>query len=299
MSTHVVVGATGKTGRRLCRALVQAGEHVRALGRDRRRLDALAALGAESGTVEVTDAPGLAAALEGAVSAFVMVPTGPAVENVRELHERIGDALATAIETAAVPHVVMMSACGIHGVAGRGLMPGLHGVERRLSAIPGVNLALLRPAFFMDNFYVCMEEIRRTGALGFVIGPHRPLPMIATRDIADVAARLMLRRDFHGPRAYELLGPRDYTMTEATRALAASIGIPALRYRQHTDAEARDMLARFGYVPRRADYLLAIFRGFDRGLLVPECPRTTASSTPTTMETFAAEEFAPAYAVAS
>lgn len=299
MSTHVVVGATGKTGRRLCRALLQAGEHVRALGRDRRRLDALAALGAECRTVEITDGAGLVAAFRGTACAFVMAPTGPAVEDVRALHDRIGAALAQAVESAGVPHVVMMSACGIHRDGPGAPMPGLRGIEARLGAIPGINLALLRPAFFMDNFYVCLEDIRRTRALGFVIGPDVSLPMIATRDIAEISARLMLGRAFQGTKAYELLGPRDYTMIEATRALAASIGMPELRYRQQSDAEAREVLARFGYVPRRAAYLLGIFHAFDRGLLAPERPRDAASSTPTTIESFAAEEFAPAYAAGS
>jgi uncharacterized protein YbjT (DUF2867 family) len=299
LKRHVIVGATGKTGHRLCRILLEAGEQVRALGRNPMKLAALRAAGAECCTVEITDVAGLVEAFRGMTCAFVLAPTGPAVEDVFALHDRIGASFAKAIEAAGVPHVVMMSACGVHRPDDDNPMPGLRAIEARLAAIPGVNLALLRPGFFMENFYACFADIRRVGVLGFVIAPDIALPMIATRDIADVAARLMLERSFRGTSAYELLGPRDYTMTEATAALAASIRMPTLRYRQQNDEEARQFLRGLGYVARRSAYLLNIFRAFEAGLLDPEHPRDAASTTPTTIEAFAANEFGPAYAAVS
>ena len=60
----------------------------------------------------------------------------------------------------------------------------------------------------MENFYAWFADIEREGIIQSVIDPERALPIIATKDIADVAARLMLERCFEGTTAYELLGPR-------------------------------------------------------------------------------------------
>ena len=48
--------------------------------------------------------------------------------------------------------------------------------------------------------------------------------MIATRDIAQVAAQLLLRLDFSGHSTRELLGQRDISMQEATRIIGKAIG---------------------------------------------------------------------------
>ena len=147
----------------------------------------------------------------------------------------------------------------------------------------------------MENFYAWFDEVQRDQLITNVINPDRPLPMIATRDIAEVAARLMLERSFEGVVAFELLGPRDCTMKEATTALGASIDKPALEYRQCEAERTEQMLRGFGYGSKRARYLVDIFSAFDRGLLAPERPRDEKSRTPTTIESFATQEFAPGY----
>ena len=295
---HVIVGATGKTGRRLCANLLAAGESVRALGRDRARLDALARSGADCAVADVTDLEALRDAFSGASVVYLMAPTGPRIEQIFELHERIGATLAQAVKTARVSHAVLMSACGVHRETNSAI-PGMRAIESRLRAVPRLNLALLRPGFFMENFYAWFDQIREENSISSPIGPDTPIPMIATRDIADFAARLMLERDFDGATPFELLGPRDHTMAEATAALGASIDRPNLEYRPcDTDSTARMLGDRFGYAPARGRYLANIFAAFERGLLAPERSRDASSQTPTTIEAFAAEVFAPAYRAA-
>ena len=296
---HVIVGATGKTGRRLCANLLAAGESVRALGRDRARLDALARSGADCAVADVTDLEALRDAFSGASVVYLMAPTGPRIEQIFELHERIGATLAQAVKTARVSHAVLMSACGVHRETNSAI-PGMRAIESRLRAVPRLNLALLRPGFFMENFYAWFDQIREENSISRPIGPDTPIPMIATRDIADFAARLMLERDFDGATPFELLGPRDHTMAEATAALGASIDRPNLESTGPAipTAPRACWATGFGYAPARGRYLANIFAAFERGLLAPERSRDASSQTPTTIEAFAAEVFAPAYRAA-
>ena len=291
---HAIVGATGKTGRRICERLLSEGQHVRALGRDKVRLGALAKLGAECATVDILELDALCEAFTGASAVYLMSPTGPKVEAVYELHRQIGATLAQALRKSRVSHAVLMSACGVHREHDNPIL-GMRAIESELCTVPDLNLAMLRPGFFMDNLYAWFDEVRRDQQITNVIHPDRPLPMIATRDIAEVAARLMLERNFEGAVAFELLGPRDCSMREATAALGASIGNPALEYRQCEAERTEQMLRGFGYGSKRARYLVDIFSAFDRGLLAPERPRDKKSHTPTTIEDFATQEFSPGY----
>jgi len=291
---YAVVGATGKTGRRLCENLLSRGHHVRALGRDPIRLSTLESLGAECATIDIFDCAALGDVFAGASCVYLMSPTGPKVESVYDHHQRIGATLAEAIEKARVSHAVLMSACGVHR-EDNSPIPGMRAIEARLRAVPGLNLAMLRPGYFMENFYAWFEEIEVNESISSVIHPSRRLPMIATKDIAEVAVRLMISREFTGSVAYELLGPCDLTMAQASEALGKSIGKPNLQYRQCAPEYVEQMLKGFGYGPNRARYLVNIFQAFDQGLLAAQRSRDASSTTDTSIENFGAEEFAAAY----
>jgi uncharacterized protein YbjT (DUF2867 family) len=54
------------------------------------------------------------------------------------------------------------------------------------------------------------------GIVGNALLPDLKLPMIATRDVGDYAAKRLLDLDSSGKQTRELLGERDLSMTEAT-----------------------------------------------------------------------------------
>ena len=67
-----VMGATGKTGRKITELLLETGEEVRALGRSPEKLAALEALGAETVSGDVRDADYLASTFAGADAAYTL-----------------------------------------------------------------------------------------------------------------------------------------------------------------------------------------------------------------------------------
>jgi len=91
-----------------------------------------------------------------------------------------------------------------------------------------------------------------------------------------------------------LNGARDYTMTEITRILGASIGRPNLKYVEFPDGVFRKGLLSGGLTPNAAEFAIQINRGIDSGVVKAEA-RSASNTTQTTVEEFAKTTFAPAF----
>ena len=82
-----------------------------------------------------------------------------------------------------------------------------------LIASTGVAFRALTMPSFMDNLLRQVRAIKEQGTIFDVISPDRKLPIVATRDIAAIAARLLLDDSWTGQQAIPLLGPRTCAAT--------------------------------------------------------------------------------------
>jgi uncharacterized protein YbjT (DUF2867 family) len=123
--------------------------------------------------------------------------------------------------------------------------------------------------------------------------------MVATKDIADAASRLLLEGTYTGHAVRYLLGPRDLTMSEAARILGVAIGKPDLRYVQFPEEEARKAMAGMGMSGSAIDAMLEMDRGLNAGRIRPSRERNAESTTPTSLEEFAKNIFSAAYRAAA
>lgn len=121
------------------------------------------------------------------------------------------------------------------------------------------------------------------------VAPDLAVPMIATRDIADVAAKALKARDWEGVVVRELLGPRDLTYSEATRILGERIGKPDLNYVQISYAEMAKALVQAGLSESFAGLYVEMTRSFNEGKVKPSEDRKPENTTPTRFEDFAGE----------
>jgi uncharacterized protein YbjT (DUF2867 family) len=205
----------------------------------------------------------------------------------------------SALEKARVPRVVTLSSIGAHLFEGTGPIRGLHDLEKKLDRLGNAGVVHLRAAYFMENHLWNLPVIREHGVNGSPIRPDAPIPMVATRDIADEAARLLLVATLAGHSIRYLLGPRDLTMTEATRILGFAIGKPDLRYIQFPEEEARKAMSGMGMSDSVVEALLEMQRGFNAGRIRPTQERNASNTTPTTLEEFAQTVFARSYRAAA
>lgn len=193
----LVVGGTGKTGRRVTEKLAARGHLVRATSRsgpfafdwgEERGWDAVLT-GTEA--AYVTYQPDLAApGSEAAISAFTR------------------RALASGLK-----HVVLLS--------GRG-EPEAQSCERILQR-SGLHWTILRANWFMQNFSEALfVDGLRAGHLMLPAGDV-PEPFVDAGDIADVAVAALTEFG-HSGQVYELSGPRALTFAEAVAEIARAAG---------------------------------------------------------------------------
>ncbi len=172
---------------------------------------------------------------------------------------------------------------------------GLHYLEQQLNQIDGLNLLHLRAGYFMEN---TLAQLGLIQAIGKAAGPLRPeltLPMIATRDIGAAAAEALLGLKFTGLNTRELLGQRDLSMAEAAAIIGRAINRPDLEYARLPDEQVRAALMQMGLSASVADLILEMAAALNCGHMRALEPRSAQNTTPTSYETFVAEEFVPRY----
>jgi uncharacterized protein YbjT (DUF2867 family) len=292
---YVVLGASGNTGHVVASNLLARGKKVRAVGRNAAHLQPLTAKGAEAFIADVTDAKALAKAFQQADSAYVMIPPNTASTDPLGYANQVGDSIAAAVQSAGTKNVVALSSIGAEQPSGTGPVIGLHNLEQKLNRIDRADVLYLRAGYFMENTLPQVNAIRQMGAVAGPLRPDLKLPMIATRDIGNVAADNLLHPAIRGKQARELLGQRELTYTEVAAIIGKAIGRPDLKYLQVPDDQFRSVLVQMGMSEQFARLLLEMTGALNSGKMHALEARTPQTSTPTSYETFVAEVFVPAY----
>jgi len=281
---YAVTGATGNTGRVIVEILLAAGKPVRAIGRSAQKLQPLADKGAEPIVGALDDAGTVAKAFKDAQAVYAMIPPSFTAPRFRAYQDRIGEVLAGALREMRVPNVVHLSSIGADQATGVGPVTGLHAQEERLSALPAANVLHLRPGFFMENLWAFADMLRQ----GFLASPLRPdlqFPWIATRDIGQVAADELLQLGFRGKQVRELHGQRDLSLQETARVVGAAVG-KEIRVQQVPYDQAEQVLVQAGLTQDLASLYVEMNRAMNEGRMKPREPRSSRTTTPTSIETF-------------
>ena len=292
---YVVAGATGHTGSVVAKTLLSHNKPVRVIGRNLARLQPLVAQGAQPFQASLDDARSLTQAFSGAEGIYVLIPPDPTSNDFRAYQDRVTDAIVSAVQNASIKYVVSLSSIGADKASGTGPVAGLYNLEQKLNRISGLNVLHVRASYFMENTLAQANTIR---SLGTAAGPLRAdlkLPMIATKDIGAFAAERLLRLDFSGKRTPELHGQRDLTMTEVAAIIGKAIGKSDLAYIHVPDTDVRGALLQFGLSHNVADLLLEMSRALNDGHMKPLESRSSQNTTPTSYETFVAQEFVPLF----
>jgi uncharacterized protein YbjT (DUF2867 family) len=280
--TYAVAGATGHVGKVVVERLERQGHQVRRIAR--------------SAGVDIDDGPALARAYQGADGAFLLIPPEYKAANLRAWQNDVGAKLFEAVKTAKVRRVIFLSNVNADYELGTGIILGLHDMEGRLNGLGIPELVHLRPAMFMESHLSAIELIARSGVYGGAFKPNTALPMIAAKDVGEIAAELLTEEPFQQPRIRALLGPRDYTMTETARVLGTAIGKPDLKYVQLPYENMRKAMLGMGVSASYVDAVLELVRSFNDGkLLAMEQPRSAQNTTSTTLQEFADKVFRKAY----
>ena len=290
-----VLGATGHIGTALVHLLLQQGHQVTAVARPSARLDALQQAGATTKAGDAHDVAFLTEALRGADVAFLMIPPNVTAPDVLGHMRQVGEATAHAVRASGLKQAVNLSSIGADQTNGTGPVVGLHLQESRLNAIDELTVVHLRPAYFMENLLANIGMVQHMGIMGSAMRPDVQFPMVATKDIAAKAAELLGGAPLKNSTVYYLLGPRSYSMREATAAIAKAIGRPELSYVQFSYDDAKKGMVQAGLSENMAALYDEMTHHMNAEKAMVTEPHTAVNTTPTTLEEFAQTVFAPAF----
>ena len=194
--TTLVIGAGGKTGRRVTDRLIAEGVRVRPASR--------------SGETRFDweDQASWAQALAGVEAAYITYYPDLAFPGAADI---VG-AFADQAVASGVRRLVLLS--------GRG-EPGARQAELRVQQ-SGADWTIVRCAFFNQNFSETFVDAVRYGRLAMP-GGETAEPFLDADDIADVVVA-SLTDDRHIGELYELTGPRLLTLGEAAAELGSAVG---------------------------------------------------------------------------
>ena len=292
---YTVLGATGNIGSVIAKTLLDKGEKVRVVGRRAGTLQQFVQKGAEAVVADVTDVDVLTMAFRDSRAAFLMIPPNMTSPDYRADQERISDSISAAVKASGLQYAVNLSSIAAHEPAGTGPIAGLHSCENKLNAMDKLNVLHLRPAYFFENHLAGLGMIQMMGIYGGALKADMPIAMIATRDIGAFAAERLLKLDFSGKQTRELLGERDLTMNDVAAVMSRTLNKPELRYVQFPYPQVEQVLLQMGTPAKTAALFIEMFDGFNTGICAGLEPRSAANTTPTTIESFIKEVFAPAY----
>lgn len=290
---YVISGASGNTGRIIAEKLLAAGKQVKMLARNAEKLQPLVKKGAVAAIGDMSDQDYLNSAFAGATAAYVLIPPHIGAPNFRAYQNDIGKKIARALQQNEVKYVVNLSSLGAHLPKGTGPIAGLYDQEQRLNQLEA-NVLHLRPTFFMENLFNSIGIIKHMGVNGSPAKADVKIPMIATVDVANYAAKRLLALDFSGNVVQELLGERDLSMKEVTEVIGKAIGKPDLAYVAFPYDQARAGMLEMGISASVADGFVEMYKAINNGFGVAPMKRDKENTTPTSLEQFA-DVFARAY----
>ncbi|MCO8312538.1 NAD(P)H-binding protein [Pseudomonas mandelii] len=215
--TILILGATGKTGRRITQRLKAAGQPVREGSR------------AANPPFDWEDQTTWNAALEGIHAVYIAYQPDLAVPGALETVQAFTD---LAVKSG-VSKLVLLS--------GRGEVEAEQ--AERVIQNSGVDWTILRASWFSQNFSEAhfLEPVLQ-GELALPVG-NIAEPFVDAEDIAEIAVEA-LTKPGHSSQLYELTGPRALTFAEAVNEIAREtqrdirfVAVPPQAYRQALEQE--------------------------------------------------------------
>jgi NAD(P)H dehydrogenase (quinone) len=221
---HAITGITGKVGGAVARALLSAGQRVRAVVRNPDKGRFWSDLGCEVAISEMEDAKALIRAFTDVTGVFVLPPPNFDPQPGFPEAKAVISAVRQALDATRPAKVVCLSTIGAQA-AQSNLLTQRTLMEEALSTLP-LPVTLLRPAWFMENLSWDIAQARDQGVISCFLQPlDKAMPMVATADVGRVAAELLLQ-DWTGKRVVELEGPERVSQNGIAAELSKALHRP-------------------------------------------------------------------------
>ncbi|MBH9579430.1 SDR family oxidoreductase [Inhella proteolytica] len=274
MATILVVGASGTVGSELSRLLAAAGHKVR-------KATSRSPSAADQVHLNLQTGAGRDTAFAGVDRAFFLAPPGHTRQDL------LLNPLVDAARAQGVQKVVLMTAMGANAGAADEPTP-LRLAELHLEA-SGLAFNVIRPNWFMQNFNsFWLHGIQTQGQILLPTGEAKG-SFIDARDIAAVAATLLVDERFNG-QDFDLTGPEALDHHQVAAVLSQATG-KAIGYTDIPPEAMREGLLAAGLPADYAEFMLVILGFFKAGYSarITDAVRAITGRAPRTLAQYAAD----------
>jgi uncharacterized protein YbjT (DUF2867 family) len=275
----VITTPTGDIGAQVLDSVLERADAVRVIARDPARLPARVHAGAEVVEGSHGDEGTIVKALAGAESMFWLVPPAGLghAGGARRYYLEFTRAACRAAASRGV-RVVGVTSLG-RGYRGEaGLLAAALAMDELFTSA-GVPYRALALPFFMENLLRQAGAMAEQGTFSMANAADRPLPTIATRDVAAAAAALLLDASWSGQARVPLAGPDTLTPDAMAEIISEILG-RTVCYRQSPLADFRAAMLRRGASPATAQDFADMVEAQNNGIYDAE-PRNPDAATAT------------------
>ncbi|WP_395679289.1 NmrA family NAD(P)-binding protein [Inquilinus sp.] len=217
MTTILVTGATGDTGRPATKELLKKGFRVRALARrEDARSRELAALGAEIVYGDMMSLRDVRLAMEGVERAYFCFPLAEGLVEASVI-------FAQAAKERNVGHIVNLSHKQSRPHA-RSKATQNHWLSEQVFNWSGIPTTHLRVTFFAEWLLYISSLIQR-GRYVMPYNRESRFAPLAAADTAKIIANILEKPKGHGGQAYQLHGPKEYSHEELAAEVSRVLGV--------------------------------------------------------------------------
>jgi uncharacterized protein YbjT (DUF2867 family) len=221
---YVIMGGTGRVGSATAAALLARGEQVTIVTHDANRAGAWLREGAEIVEANVNEVASLRAAFRRGRRAFLLNPNADPSADTDAVERRTVANILSALDGSGLEKVVAASTAGAQPGDRIGDLNVLWELEKGLRRQP-IPAAINRGAYYMSNWDGQLDAVRKTGTLQTMYPADLLIPMVAPRDLGEIAAqRLVSTTDDTGIRYVG--GPRRYSSADVAKAFSRALGAP-------------------------------------------------------------------------
>lgn len=271
----VITTPTGQIGREVVENVLESGNAARVIVRDPARLAPHVRDRVEVVPGSHSDVDVLMKAFAGAENVFWLVPPNPRAESIQEHVLDFVRPLCEAVNRQGIARVVAVSTLGRGTTRNAGQVSATYAMDDLIEST-GVHYRSLCPPSFMENLLWQAGSIGTQGAFYSPMPGDRRFRTCAVRDIAAVAARVLLDRSWTGQESVPVVGPDELSHDEMAQIMTEVLQRP-VRFQQISGQAFEETLLRHGMSEAWARGMVNIQTATARGV-PPVVARTARTS---------------------
>jgi len=259
-----IFGASGKIGKTISEILFNEGQQIKLISRTIEGIEEFIDKGIQYKTGNPANEDFLTDAFSGAEAVFVMTPPDYSAQSLRAHFNKLGQSIAEAIQQSGVKHVVNLSCMGANISKKVGPIKGLYDQELRLNTLMGINIVHLRPTYFMENILDNMDD---NGIVSSSVKGDIKIPMIASADVAKIASKLLIKKNFSGKSVVEIYGRENISLDACVKILGTKTNKHDLKYEHRPYGKVFEDLQSQGMSEDSAHCLIELSRAINDGII--------------------------------